>query len=97
MAQNGLVINWKQSLLSKRGMNMIQILFFAQLQEEIGPSIQLDCVQCTVQEVKDYVLRSYPHVNLESIMVAVNEEFAKMDELVKTGDVVAFLPPVSGG
>ena len=76
---------------------MITILFFAQLQEEIGPSLQFDCTQCTVQAVKEYVLRGYPHVMLDSAMVAINEQFASADNLVTAGDVVAFLPPVSGG
>ncbi len=76
---------------------MITILFFAQLQEEIGPSLQYDCPQCSVKEVKEYVLHCYPHVLLDSTMVAINEQFASVDDLVKAGDVIAFLPPVSGG
>lgn len=76
---------------------MIQILFFAQLQDEIGSSIPFHCTQCTVQDVKNFVLQSYPNVNLDSVMISVNEEFAKMQDVVKDGDVVAFLPPVSGG
>ena len=76
---------------------MITILFFAQLQEEIGPTLQFECAQCTVQAVKEYVLHSYPHVMLDSTMVAINEQFASGDDLVTAGDVVAFLPPVSGG
>ena len=76
---------------------MINILFFAKLQEEIGPSLQFDCTQCTVQAVKDYVLHCYPHVMLDSTMVAINEQFASADDFVTAGDVVAFLPPVSGG
>ena len=97
MARNGLAINLKHNLLSREEVWMITILFFAQLQEEIGPTLQFDCAQCTVQEVKNYVLQSYPHVYLDSVMVAINEQFASGDAVVKAGDVVAFLPPVSGG
>ena len=76
---------------------MINILFFAQLQEEIGPSLPYDCLQCTVQEIKEYVEELYPQITLATTMVAINEQFAANTDIVKVGDVVAFLPPVSGG
>ncbi len=76
---------------------MITILFFAQLQEEIGPSLQLDCSRCSVQDIRNHIQHLYPHVSISSAMSAVNEEFALPDDIVEGGDVVAFLPPVSGG
>ena len=30
-------------------------------------------------------------------MVAVNEEFVMNEEMIKAGDIVALIPPVSGG
>ena len=33
----------------------------------------------------------------DSIAVAVNQEYAKSSDVLKEGDVVALLPPVSGG
>lgn len=76
---------------------MIKILFFAHLREEIGASINYEKAQCTVQEVIQYVEQLYPQASLASTMVAVNEQFASGVDRVKAGDVVAFLPPVSGG
>ncbi|MER1999993.1 MAG: MoaD/ThiS family protein [Lysinibacillus sp.] len=76
---------------------MIKILFFAHLREEIVPFINYDRTQCSVQEVIRYVERLYPQVSLSSTMIAVNEQFASSVDIVNTGDVVAFLPPVSGG
>ena len=76
---------------------MIKIIFFAHLREEIGATIHYENAQCTVQEVIHYVKQLYPQASLASTMVAVNEEFASEEHLVKAGDVVAFLPPVSGG
>ena len=76
---------------------MIKILSFAQLQEEIGSSLQYDCSQCTVQDIREYVEQLYPQVTLVAAMVAVNEQYATDEDIVKDGDVVAFLPPVSGG
>jgi molybdopterin converting factor small subunit len=33
----------------------------------------------------------------DSIAVAVNQEYAKAGDVLREGDVVALLPPVSGG
>ncbi|MFC7687194.1 molybdopterin converting factor subunit 1 [Ureibacillus sp. GCM10028918] len=77
---------------------MIKILLFANIQEEIGSdSLLMDCTECTVQEVKNYVRSIYPNVDLQQVITAVNEEFSNEEDKVESGDVVAFLPPVSGG
>lgn len=77
---------------------MIKILLFAHLQEEIGKdALMMDTDSCTVQQVKQYIHTHYPTVNLHQVMTAVNEEFFFDEDVVKDGDVIAFLPPVSGG
>ncbi|MGL1887405.1 MAG: MoaD/ThiS family protein [Reichenbachiella sp.] len=45
------------------------------------------------------ILRSrYPKLSeLESLLVAVNEEYAEDSFVVKEGDEVVLIPPVSGG
>lgn len=77
---------------------MIKILLFAHLQEEIGKdALMMDTDRCTVLQVKQYIQTHYPAVNLDQVMTAVNEEFSFDEDEVKDGDVIAFLPPVSGG
>lgn len=77
---------------------MIKILLFAHLQEEIGAhTLFYEKESCTVQQIKAYIKQQYPTVNLEQVMTAVNEEFSFDDDVVKTGDTIALLPPVSGG
>lgn len=77
---------------------MIKILLFAQLQEDIGQStLLLDANVWTVKQVKEHLQRQYPQVMLQVVMTAVNEEYAFDDDVVKEGDTIAFLPPVSGG
>lgn len=77
---------------------MIKILLFAGLQEEIGSdSLLMDSTEATVQEVKIYVQSVYPFVDLQQVITAVNEEFSNEDDIVMSGDTIAFLPPVSGG
>ncbi|QCR32367.1 molybdopterin converting factor subunit 1 [Lysinibacillus sp. SGAir0095] len=77
---------------------MIKILLFASLQEEIGSdSLLLEDTECTVKEVKNFIESKYPYVDLQQVLTAVNEEFSNEETIVKSGDIVAFLPPVSGG
>ncbi|MGF9880125.1 molybdopterin converting factor subunit 1 [Bacillus albus] len=77
---------------------MIRVLLFAYLQEEAGTSeLQIEKENITVAELKDVVTKEY-HVPMTApIMVAINEEYANEDDRVQSGDVVALIPPVSGG
>jgi len=78
---------------------LIELLFFAQLQEEIGSkSLKVEASDVSVKEIKDTFLAKFHIDNLLSeAMIAVNEEYAKEDAIVSAGDTVAFIPPVSGG
>lgn len=78
---------------------MIELLFFAQLQEEVGQkSLKVEANNMTVNDIITKHLDSY-EINdlLNEAMVAVNEEYSERDAVVASGDVVAFIPPVSGG
>ncbi|MEI3604911.1 molybdopterin converting factor subunit 1 [Pseudogracilibacillus sp. SE30717A] len=78
---------------------MIELLFFAQLQEIVGSSkLTIDANNISVHEIKEKYLSKYDVKELlNQAMIAVNEEYAKEDAIVSNGDVVAFIPPVSGG
>ncbi len=78
---------------------MIELLFFAQLQDVVGSSkLTIDATNISVKEIKDQYLSKYDMDEiLDQAMVAVNEEYSKEDAIVTSGDVVAFIPPVSGG
>ena len=42
--------------------------------------------------------KDYPEfLKLKSLMVAINDEYAKPDQLIEEGDEVVLIPPVSGG
>lgn len=55
----------------------------------------------TVLELKQLLVKDMPALGEvlggRSVLVSVNEEFARDDELVADGDVVGLLPPFSGG
>lgn len=76
---------------------MNKVLFFAHLRDAVGEdSVSLDLAGKTVAEVKAVLSETYG-INLDTVMTAVNEEFAGDDDVLGDGDVVAFIPPVSGG
>lgn len=77
---------------------MNKVLFFAHLRDAVGKdSIIIDAAGKTVAELKADVTASYPLPKMDTVMVAVNEEFAADDDVIAAGDVIAFIPPVSGG
>ncbi len=74
------------------------MLFFAQLQEVIGKErIEFEASNITVGELKEKLMRSFQLSQLENVMTAINEEYALAEDVVSDGDIVAFIPPVSGG
>lgn len=79
---------------------MITILLFAGMEEKVGSStIEADLNGQTIAELKRWMQSTYS-VDKDLFthsMTAVNEEFANDSDLLNENDVVAFIPPVSGG
>jgi sulfur-carrier protein len=77
---------------------MNKILFFAHLRDAVGEEfLTVDASGKTVAELKAELARNYNLPKLDTVMTAVNEEFAQDDEVIQNGDEIAFIPPVSGG
>ncbi|MFC4404839.1 molybdopterin converting factor subunit 1 [Gracilibacillus xinjiangensis] len=77
---------------------MINILFFAQMQEEAGKEkIDLDIEKIKVKDLKEYLRNHYNLSQINESMIAINEAYALETDEVKAGDTVAIIPPVSGG
>ena len=52
----------------------------------------------TINQLKTLLEEKYPQLNqLGSYMIAVNNEYASLNEVIREGDEVAIIPPVSGG
>ena len=79
----------------------VTVLLFARLRELAGESEYQCDVQAgaTVADVWHEAVARHPAFEPFKGVVscAVNEEFARLGVAVSAGDVVAFLPPVSGG
>jgi molybdopterin converting factor subunit 1 len=83
-------------------MKPIKVLLFATLREIAGgkKSIEVDLPEeATVGDLKVEVARLYPQltVSMQTVLVAVNREFAFDETVLREGVEVALFPPVSGG
>lgn len=53
---------------------------------------------CSVENLKNDLKEKYPQLkNINSYAIAVNEVYATEETVLKENDVVAIIPPVSGG
>jgi molybdopterin converting factor subunit 1 len=81
-------------------MMTIKILFFGittDLTKTSEISFQMP-KNATVKECKWALIGYYPSLkNINSYAIAVNESYAEDDLVLQSNDVVAIIPPVSGG
>ena len=80
---------------------MINVLFFARLKDQIGQAeLQLadDMAGKTLAELQqELIAQGMTALQDDSIRIALNQNFCNADAIVKAGDEVAFMPPVTGG
>jgi len=78
----------------------IKTLFFGITADLIGESV-VDLVvssSISIGAFKAVLKEKYPQLkNIDSYAIAVNEAYAEDALLLKSNDVVAIIPPVSGG
>ncbi len=73
------------------------VIFFGQIQEILGcDQLMLSDVNNTEQLVDELVLR-YPALSKSKYAIAVNKKIIIDKMWLNDNDVVAFLPPFSGG
>jgi molybdopterin converting factor subunit 1 len=78
----------------------IYILFFGITSDFVGKSKLSYTIdqKSTVKNLKKELTNLYPNLsNIKEFAIAVNEEYAEDDLILNDGDVVAIIPPVSGG
>ncbi|WP_457621781.1 molybdopterin converting factor subunit 1 [Persephonella sp.] len=79
----------------------VKILYFSSLKDRIKKSQEVMDIPegTTVSSLINVLKNTYPELekNFDSVMVAVNEEYASAEQILKEGDTVAIIPPVSGG
>lgn len=82
---------------------MIRVLFLAQLREQLKTAelkIPLGNIG-SVAALKQHLVIQHPEweqfLSNSKLLVAVNQEYTKVDVVIKSGDEIAFFPPVTGG
>jgi molybdopterin synthase sulfur carrier subunit len=83
----------------------MKLLYFAWLRERIGLGEEEVAPPPSVTTVADLItwlrLRGPGYVEALAetarVRCAVNQDFAKLDTVVRPGDEIAFFPPITGG
>ena len=75
----------------------IKVKYFASLREEIGrPEDELR-ITTPLTAMQVWTQATGREHFVESLLIALNQEYVSADVLVKDGDELAFFPPVTGG
>ena len=79
----------------------VKVIFFGRIRELVGRSEDLEEAPdgATIADLFDRYAARYPQLVAfrSSLVASRNQEFAAWETPVAPGDVIAFLPPVSGG
>lgn len=81
---------------------MIKVLFFAQVRELVGTdTVEVAAEFSTVEALRQHLAAKSDRWSLAledgKLLAAVNQTLVSFDSPVKSGDEVAFFPPVTGG
>ena len=76
----------------------VSVKYFASLRELIGEASSVIDIDdsMSVNELWQSILES-KNIEFDNVMMAVNMEYVKPEQLLKADDEVAFFPPVTGG
>ncbi|HIM06983.1 MAG TPA: molybdopterin converting factor subunit 1 [Gammaproteobacteria bacterium] len=76
----------------------VSVKYFASLRELMGEASSVIDIEenISVSELWQSILEN-KKVVFDNVMMAVNMEYVKSEHQLKSGDEVAFFPPVTGG
>jgi molybdopterin synthase sulfur carrier subunit len=76
----------------------VSVKYFASLRELVGEASSVIDVEenTSVNELWQSILKN-KNIEFDNVMMAVNMEYVQSEHQLKTGDEVAFFPPVTGG
>ncbi len=79
----------------------VKLKFFASAREAVGSKgLEMDVESgLKAEDILEIIIDKYPELkDLENqLILAVNKQTGKSDKIVKDGDEIAVLPPVTGG
>jgi molybdopterin synthase sulfur carrier subunit len=76
----------------------VSVKYFASLREVIGEANSVVDIEegSSVDSLWQSIIKR-KNIEFDNVMMAVNMEYVKSEYQLKTGDEVAFFPPVTGG
>lgn len=74
----------------------IQVLFFGQLTEIAGNAVGVPAAE-TLRGLERELWEQFPLLKEKKYALSVNQKIVAGDMLLTEGDIVALLPPFSGG
>lgn len=83
--------------------HILRVLYFGRLSEQLKcreESLVLPNAEIEVRQLRDLLIArggQWTALNDSRIRVAVNQAIAAPEDIIDTGDEVAFFPPVTGG
>lgn len=78
----------------------IKVLFFGITKDLTGTSETSVSLtnEATIKDFKEILNKKFGNLsNIDSYAIAVNEAYANEDTILHSNDIVAIIPPVSGG
>jgi len=78
----------------------VKVLYFSQVKDKVGKNEEeIKFERKTLKDLIDALGKKYPDIKdiLKRSMFAVNESYETMDYNLQDNDMIAIIPPVSGG
>jgi molybdopterin synthase sulfur carrier subunit len=78
----------------------IKVLFFAETKRVVGlDGTELNFDGVNISDLREILRDKFPSLSeiLENSAFAVNKKYARLQTVLKEGDIVALIPPVEGG
>jgi molybdopterin converting factor subunit 1 len=75
----------------------IELLFFGSLTDATTVSRLIVEGMNDTEQLKAYLEERYPSLRTAKYFIAVNQQMIQQSQPLQTGDVVALMPPFSGG
>jgi molybdopterin converting factor small subunit len=80
----------------------VKVLFYGRLAEMIGPELEIDApLESSIGQLRERLVTRYPEagqpLRSRRALACVGDTMVRDDYVIREGDRVEFLPPVSGG
>ena len=79
---------------------MIRVEFYSVYREATGKNAdEIDAEKISINRLKEMLVKKYPALQkyIQFAIFSINGRYAREDEIVKDGDIVAMFPPIGGG